>query len=161
MSWRAFFVVFLMPALVLAQSPPVKSIPPGDDKIVPVAKGAKAPFSGQLFDPLTALRWGNYLQQYKYRLAWDVKKEQSFCRIKTEYDGKLLAIEKKRATRVSKDLRSRLLVSEKARLVAEEEARNPPWYRSTQLGLGLGVVGTVAVVVVAAYALNAVSPAVK
>lgn len=157
MSWRAFLLVLLLPSLVWAQSPPIVAVPPGDDKIVPLEEGDKAPYTGQLFDPTTALRWANWLQQYKYRLKWDVEKEQSICAVEKKYRDDLLSAEEKRAATVEKDLRARLLRSEKARLKAEEEARNPDWYNTRTFGVAVGVVATVGIVALSVWALSAVT----
>lgn len=155
MNWKVFIVIFLLPAVVLAQTPPIQTIPPGDDKIEPVHKGQTAPFDGQLFDPLTAMRWGNWLQQYKYRLIWDVSKEQEVCKVEKKYRDDLLKAEEKRATTVEKDLRERLARSEQARLKAEEEARNPAWYNTRTFGVAVGVVATVGIVALSVWAINA------
>ena len=166
MSWRAFLVVFLLPAVVLAQQPsatvpspdrhpPVEAIPPGDDKIVPLDKGEEAPFGGQLFDPATAIRWGNWLQQYKYRLVWDVELEQQVCGEEKTYRDNLLTIEKERAEKTETALQEALMRSEKARAQAEEDARNPPWYSTMEFGVVVGAVATAAVFALAVWAVDA------
>ena len=168
MSWRAFLVVFLLPAVVLAQQPPasatvpspdahppVEAIPPGPDKIVPLGKGEKAPFGGQLFDPTTAIRWGNWLQQYKYRLVWDVELEQKVCIEEKTYRDSLLVIEKDRAKKTEDSFREALMRSEKARVKAEEALMNPPWYTTVEFGMVVGVVVTVGVVALAVWAVDA------
>jgi hypothetical protein len=143
-NWKVFTAVLLIPAFAAAQVPPIETTPPGDDKITTVKKDAVVPYDGQLFDPSTALRWANWLRQYKVRLHEDVLREQKVCKVKIDYEQKLVKIEKDRSKTVTTDLRARLVRSEKARLDAEDEARNPPWYRSIWLGLGAGVVGTLA-----------------
>ena len=162
MRWLILLVLWLSPALVMAQPspeatlPPIQAIPKGADKIVPLRKGQLAPFTGQLFGPNTALRWANWLQQYKYRLKWDVTAVQQKCAVETTYRDKLLTIEKTRAKRVEKDLTTRLGRSEQARLNAEEELRNPPWYSTTAFGVIIGAVATAAVFGIAV--LNAAIP---
>lgn len=168
MSWKSFLLVFLLPAVVFAQqppvpssdreSPPVEAIPPGDDDIVSLKKGQPAPFDGQLFGSLTALRWANWLQQYKYRLIWDVEKEQSVCTVEKKYRDDLLVAEEERAKKVETDLNERLARSEQARLDAEEEVRNPPWYSTTTFGVVVGVVATAAVFGLAVWAIDATRP---
>jgi hypothetical protein len=169
MNWRAFLLVFLLPLTALAQQPPpdatvpspdaahppVESIPPGTDKIVPLAKGEEAPFGGQLFDPSTAIRWGNWLMQYKYRLVWDVELEQKVCTEEKTYRDNLLTIEKERAQKVETSLRVALRSSEKERLEAEEAARNPPWYSTMEFGMVMGAVVTAGVVALAVWAVDA------
>jgi hypothetical protein len=107
--------------------------------------GEKVPFDGQLFDPQTALRWANWLQQYKLRLKQDVTYEQKVCEAKLSYSDKVLKVEEELSKEVKQDLRGRLMRSEKARLVAEEETRNPPWYRSVWFGIAVGTVGTISI----------------
>jgi hypothetical protein len=135
--------------------PPIITLPPGADNIVPLLKSGKAPFSGQLFDTNTALRWGFWLQQYKLRLKSDVGVVRSLCTAEITYKDKALGIEQVRARAVEKDLDARLLRSEKARLAAEEYARNPPWYNTRTFGAVIGVVATVGVVALSVWALEA------
>ncbi len=170
MRWLAFLLL-LIPSLAFAQEkpapspdppaaklPPIQAIPPGDDVIVPLRKGQVAPFTGQLFDPNTSLRWGNWLQQYKYRLKWDVTAVQNKCAIEMTYRDSLLLIEKDRAKKVELDLTTRLGRSEQARLNAEEELRNPPWYSTTTFGVVIGAVATAAVFGIAVAAIDATRP---
>lgn len=165
MRWLLLLVLWLSPALVLAQepispdpSPPIEAIPAGEDIIVPLSKGHIAPFGGQLYDPLTALRWANWLQQYKYRLEWDVSKEKKICAVEKTYRDDLLKAEEARAQKVEDDLVERLGRSEQARLAAEEEARNPPWYTSWTFGVAVGVVVTAVVFGVAVAAIDSTRP---
>lgn len=174
MSWRAFIIVFLLPAVVLAQQPtvlsastapspelrhpPVETIPPGEDTITSLKKGDKAPYDGQLFSVDTAIRWGNWLQQYKYRLVWDVELEQGICNEEKVHRDQLLTIEKERAGTVETSLRTALRQSEQERLKAEEAARNPPWYSTMEFGVVVGAVAAVGVMAVAIWALEARNP---
>jgi hypothetical protein len=138
---------------------PIVTIPTGDDHISTLKKGQPAPFDGQLFDTDTAIRWGFWLQQYKYRLGADAKKYQQLCRVEMDFRDKKLAIEQERSEKVEKDLRDRLLRSEKARVAAEEEANDPPWYNTRVFGVIIGVVATAAVFGVAVAAVSATRPA--
>lgn len=155
MNWKVFVVCVLFPSVVLAQTPPIQDIPPGEDRIVVIREGSRAPFTGQLFDQATALRWGNWLVQYKQRLEWDVTHEQKVCKIETSHVSALLKIEKDRAAYVEADLAMRLKRAEEARLSAEEEARNPSWYNTRTFGIALGVVGTVGIMALSIWALEA------
>lgn len=136
-------------------TPPIETIPPGEDKITPVTKGTIVPYDGQLFDPMTSIRWANWLQQYRYRLVWDVQKEQQVCQVEMKYRDDLLVAEEERAKQVEDDLLTRLERSESARLAAEEEARNPPWYATPVFGAVIGAVATAAVFGVAVAAVSA------
>lgn len=153
MNWKVFLLVFLMPAIVLAQTP-IQTVPPGEDKITVLPKGEKAPYSGQLFDDPTALRWANWLQQYKIRLKADVEREQKMCVARMGYYKKLNKIEKERNQKIEADLRLRLKRAEEARMKAEHEARNPPWYESRTFGIIVGVIGTSAVFGLSIWAVD-------
>lgn len=166
MRWLLLLALLLVSTSVFPQDihrvddispdvPPIEAIPPGPDKITPLRKGQLAPHDGQLFDVSTAIRWGNWLQQYKYRLVWDVEKEQQLCRAETTYRDRALEIEEERAAEVEDDMTARLLRSEKARLAAEEEARNPPWYSTWTFGTVTGVVVTAVIFGVAVAAIDA------
>lgn len=154
MNWKVFVACLLLSSTALAQSQPVQDIPPGDDRIVPLEEGEEAPFTGQLFDQPTALRWGNWLLQYKHRLKWDVEQEKKVCEVELDYRDRLLQVEKERASKVEKDLMLRLERAEKARLAAEEEARNPSWYNTREFGVVLGVTGTVGIMALSIWALE-------
>lgn len=153
MNIRVAALVLLSSVTCFAEEP-ITDIPPGDDKIVSVAKEEKAPFSGQLFSSDTALRWANWLQQYKLRLRVDVQKEIEVCKATTDYKDKVVQIEKARAAKVEEDLVDRLQRAETARLTAEEEARNPAWYKTREFGLVLGVLGTGAVFGLSVWAFD-------
>jgi len=153
MSIRVATLVFLSSVTCFAQEA-VTDIPPGEDKIVSVVKEEKAPFSGQLFSPDTALRWANWLQQYKVRLKADVQKEIEVCKATTDFKDKVIEIEKVRADKVERDLVVRLQRAETARLTAEEEARNPPWHKTWTFGLVAGVVTTGTIFGLSVWALG-------
>jgi len=154
MNLRVFLVSLLLPLCAAAQSPPVQEIPPGADEIVSVKKGQPAPFDGQLFSPDTALRWANWLQQYKYRLVWDVEREQKLCVEENGYRDKLLVIEKERSKKVEDDLTERLKVTEQARIDAEL-AQEPPWYNTTVFGIVVGTAVTAGAFALSIWALEA------
>lgn len=153
MPMRYFILIFVLVFSTFAKAQDVQTIPPGNDNIVYLAKGLPAPFEGQLFDNSTALRWGFWLQQYKLRLKSDVELEKQSCKINLEFKDKELKIEADKSTAIEKDLQDRLLRSEKARIVAEDEVRDPPFWRTFQFGVLIGVSGTVLVTVAAVVGL--------
>lgn len=153
---RLIAALVLLPQLAFAQAPPVKDVPPGEDVIVPVKKGAAAPIDGQLFSPETALRWANWLQQYQLRLVMDVQYAEDVCKEETSYRDKLLVIEKDRSAATEKSLRDELLKSEKSRIAAEEEVRSgPPWYDTVEFGIVLGTAVTAGAFALSIWALEA------
>jgi hypothetical protein len=128
--------------------PQVSTTPAGDDRIVVVREGDRVPFTGQLFDGPTALRWANWLEQYRQLLPTTHQHDEQVCQIKLNYDAKVLTVEQQRAKAVEQDLKQRLAGSEKQRAAAEYEAQNPAWYRTVWFGAGVGVVATIAIAAV-------------
>ncbi len=129
---------------------PIQIIPDGPDRIVPLALGEPAPFSGQLYDPDTALRWANWLEQYRLRLTLEVNFQRNICTIKTAYGDARLDIERERATRAEAALEASL----RRRQRELDLALNPPWYRTTWFGVAAGTAGTLAVTALAAWAVS-------
>jgi hypothetical protein len=158
MRYALLAAVLLASSRALAQEvpePQVITYPPGDDKIVVVRKGDSAPFTGQLYDDNTAVRWAIWLQQYKGRYAIDMKAASDVCAVKLSTADKLAAIEAERAATVHADAVQRLKDSETSRLKAEEALRNPGFFDRPATWFAVGVVSTVAVVVATAYLVDA------
>lgn len=156
MYWRVLVVGLLLPSIALADPPslPVPQVvtyPPGDDKIVVVRKGEVAPFTGQLFDDATALRWAVWLRQYKDRYGLDMQAERDSCSVKIDAEQKSNAVDKAASATLDADLRTRLQASEAARLKAEEELRNPSFFSRPGTWFGIGIVTTVAITISTAY----------
>lgn len=132
----------------------VKDIPPGDDKIVGVREGEKAPFTGQLFDPPTALRWANWLQQYKLRLQTDVEMQKRVCEADVKLGERKLEIEQEKNKVVTDDLRKQVALRDVRVLELEKSIDNPPFYRSFWFGAVVGVVTTGALFGVGVWAAS-------
>ena len=129
-----------------ALAEPLTPIPPGEDKIESLQQGQPAPYSGQLFDNKTALRWGNYLEQYKVRLVIDVEYQKKVDQAKIDFlTNSLLAREDQ----------LKFVMADYQKQVAE--LRNPPFYKTTWFGVTVGIVGTVAVAATTAYLLHAIN----
>ena len=145
----AIVLLALLPRLAWADPiAPVVPVPPGDDKIEAVKKGDPAPFSGQLYDPATALRWANYLQQYRFRLQSDVELQKKLDQADIDYQKKLVVIEQEKYTRVVTDLEAK---NKKLQL----EAADPPFYRTMWFGVVVGAAAAFAAVGFAAWGLSA------
>jgi hypothetical protein len=143
-----------VPQLTLKYAPePLIPVPDGDDKIEFVRQGDEVPFSGQLFDPATALRWAHYLQQAKLRLKEDVVYERRVCNAHLDYLGSRLELEVAYSEAVEKDLRARVLDLEQRNSDMQEELRSPPWHKSRAFGIAIGVVGTSLVAGLSAWAV--------
>lgn len=152
MFYRVLIILMLLPSLALGQ--PVSTIPPGEDKIQPLKLKEPAPFDGLLYDYDTALRWGNWLQQYKLRLKIDVEAEQQKCVVKTDAADKTLKLYVSTHKALEEDLRKRVLKLEERNVKLDEELRNPPWYTTRTFGIVLGVVGTAATFGLSIWAID-------
>ena len=140
-----FLLLFLCATPAAAQLAP---IPPGDDKIEPVAQGQPSPFSGQLFDSRTALRWGNYLEQCKTRLKLDVELQKKIGDIEAESLRQQLKLREEQHVLVVADYQKRLGE-------AQADGQNPPFYRTVWFGLVVGIAGTALAAGGAAWAISA------
>jgi hypothetical protein len=117
-----------------------KDIPPGEDVIVAVKKGAPAPFDGQIFDINTSLRWANWLVQYREHQEIEAARTKSLCNTELAYYQELADVEIMRLDGLNQDLMGRLKKSEQARLQLKYELDNPPWYESNLFFFALGAV---------------------
>lgn len=123
-------------------TPPIQTIPQGDDQIVALPEGEPAPFNGQLFSPATALRWANWLTQYRTRLVQDVLRERNLCVVEITHRDELRTIEEDRNAKVEAALNAGLLRSEQRNAVLQDKINDPSFFRSMEFGLILGVVAT-------------------
>lgn len=143
------------PALVIPTAAPLLlDIPPGPDTIVPIRKGTDAPFDGQLFDNGTALRWGNWLLQYRLRLNADVELARRIGAADAELWKQRYTIVTDKYSAVTVDYQKQLLYWQTEANRYKRDADNPPWYRSPWFGFGLGVVCTGLAVGLSAYAIS-------
>jgi hypothetical protein len=158
MNWKAPALVasfsLVARADPLLPDPQVVTYPPGADKIVVVKKGDPVPYTGQLFEDNTALRWAMWLQQYKSRYGLDMKAAQDTCKVKLDHADTMAAIERGRADKVEVELKTRLESTEVQRLKLEEELRNPGFFKQPGFWYGVGVVSTLATAVVVSYSIR-------
>ncbi len=124
----------------------ISTIPPGEDKIVVVREGDKVPFTGQLFDNNTALRWGNWLLQYKFRLKEDVEYQQKIAHNEVSYMKQLLDIERKKYLTVTDDYQKLIAVEKQENVKMRAQLDNPPFYKTAWFGFLSGVLVTTACV---------------
>jgi hypothetical protein len=113
----------------------VQTIPPGDDKIVPLRLSEPAPFAGQLFDNDTALRWANWLKQYKLRLTLDTKTIEDTCAVRARALNDSLMIERQHYDEMNRTYEQKVQD-------LQYEVDHPPWYKSLGFGIGVGVAAT-------------------
>jgi len=149
--WALLCVCVLLENVAFAESK-VKDIPPGDGKIVPLKAGDKAPFSGQLFDQATALRWANWLLQYEIKSELDEDLYKNLSSSSDELWKKKLEVEKEKYDTVTKDYQNTISVLNGKIADLEYEVRNPPWYKSVWFGFLTGCLVTTAAVAIGAHA---------
>jgi len=133
--------------------------PPGEDQIVPLAVGERAPFDGQLYSTDTAIRWGFRLQSLRFQLGADVDRAHAECNVQTELLNTKLQLAQDRFDFDTGLLRSdneqlRSQVTDLSKALAE--AGDTPWWRSWTFGVIVGVVGAAALAIGGAYLAGAV-----
>ena len=149
----AVFALVFWPAVAFGQEG-VQAIPPGEDVIVSVKKGEPSPISGQVFSTDTALRWGNWLEQYRVRLTLDVALERKLCETETSYQERVLAAEKKHAAEVLRLYQQEIAVKHARIQELEKEIESPPWYRTPEFGAALGAGATLGAVILGVVIVN-------
>lgn len=148
MRWLIVTLLWLLPMMARADEPmPVQDIPPGEDVIEVLFQGKPAPFTGQLFSQETALRWANWLQQYKLRLVEDVKLERRICAAELGFKDAVISIEQEKSEAIQGDLRKRILRVEQLNAKLNDEINDPSFWSSMEFGVILGVLGASAVAV--------------
>ncbi len=151
MKYFLFVLLFLLPASAFGQEfPPILTIPPGNDNIVVVKKGEPVPFTGQLLDGPTALRWANWLEQYRTRLKLDVQFQKQFDAAELKAVNTQLDAERKKYLEVTKLYETK--ISE-----LEKKLEKPvPWYKTSEFGFSMGVLVSLVVVVSGAALISAI-----
>lgn len=159
---RATFVLFSLAFFLFSlkgfceePQPPVqlvKDIPPGPDTIVSVKKGDVAPFTGQLFDASTALRWSNWLLQYKLRLETETELHGKVAALDAKLAEDRLRIEKEKNAVITGDYQSQLSIRDKDIAGLKQQLSDPPFYRTVWFGVVLGTVITGVFAGLGAYA---------
>lgn len=134
--------LFLLSSRGYCDEAAVQDIPPGPDNIVSVRKDEKAPFAGQLFDAPTALRWANWLQQYKLQLRTDVEAQKKICAADVALGQKKLEVEQDKNLTITGDLRHQLTTKDTRISDLEKAADSPPFYKTFWFGATIGVVVT-------------------
>jgi len=147
--WVVLAALLLLAAPAAAQEMPVVPAPegdvdqpPGEDVIVVVGRGVPAPFSGQLFDPATALRWGYRTVRYRL-LIQTLRAELQVCHEeRAASTERQLDIQSSSYVREIEGLRTDLR-EQAARYEGElQRYRSPPFYETWSFGFAMGVVVT-------------------
>lgn len=147
-------LVLLVARTALADEPKVKDIPSGPDNIVVLREGDKAPFTGQLFDQSTALRWANWLQQYKLRLETDVNLQRRINVLDSQLcdEQKTIAVEKYKI--VTTEYQNQVLARDMEIAELKNRADNPPFYKTFWFGATVGVIVTTGLVIAGAVLVS-------
>lgn len=129
-----------------SQTRPVEDIPPGQDQIQYLPKGTPAPYSGQLFDDQTALRWANWIRQYKAFYQMDMESQQKQCAVSVQLEQRKLQLTEEHYKQIVLEYDTRL-----------KEAGRPqttPFYSTMEFGVAVGAVGAFTSVILTAWVLN-------
>jgi hypothetical protein len=146
MRWLAFlFFLVLAPIARAEDVPVVQDIPPGVDQIEVIMQGKPAPFTGQLYSQETALRWANWLGQYRLRLVQDVDYEKRVCAANLSYKDAVNKAEADRDKAIQDDLRTRIMRLEQYNAKLNDKINNPSFFRTAEFGFIVGILGSAAV----------------
>lgn len=165
---RAFVALILLTPVVAAQTPPriipplsleytpapLVAVPVGEDKIVALRLSEPAPFSGQLLDASTAVRWTHYMEQARLRLAADVIYERRVCNATMDYYEHRVLLEREASNAIEQDLRNRLVRLEQHAIDLQKELVDPGLFRSPTFWFFMGVVTSGVALGVSAYTLG-------
>ena len=138
----ALTLALVLPSIAHADDTGVRNIPPGDDVIVVIRAGDKAPINGQLFDQATALRWSNWLLQYKLRLDTDVAYQKRVDQVEIDYWKRINTLEQEKYKLVTVDYQQKIADLQKVVVTLNDEVRDPPFYKAPWFGFVIGVVVT-------------------
>lgn len=151
---RAVLLALLLwacPAVVAAQegAPAPEGdvdVPPGENVIIVLQEGARAPFSGQLFDPATATRFGNRITRYRMQIRLLTEELRTCHEERSASTDVQLRIVEESYAREIEGLRTD--IREQAARYEGELAnfRNPPFYETWGFAFGMGVLATGVVV---------------
>jgi len=139
----AILLLLIIPANASAQIP-VVTFPPGEDRIVAVKKGDPTPYDGQLFDTNTAIRWGNWMQQYQVRLKLDVETQKALDAAQISYLNEVIKLERQRYTTVTDDYQKRIHALEAP----------TPWYGTQTFSFVMGALCMAGVFALSAWAIG-------
>lgn len=115
-----------------------------EDPVVALEEGARAPFSGMLFQTETAVRWRQRIEMLQERLRLDVERCESVARVREEAATQVLDARLDEAAANERILREALA-----------EATSTSWYEDARLMFTGGVVfGLLSAVLVTALVLK-------
>lgn len=168
MRAKAVIALILLPSFCFAEdSVPARLLPPlpelklevipsGEDKIVAVSKGELAPFTGQLYSTDTAIRWLNYLDQYKTKTPLLLDTYRQVCEAEIRYRDDASSARQKAYEDVRNDLTLRLKEMERVNAQLHEELRkDPSFFKSRSFGIVVGVVSTMVLTSISIWAIKA------
>jgi len=139
-----FLLVFTLTSIGLCMSKArAEDYPPGDDQIVPLGLGDRAPFEGQLFSTDTAIRWGFRLQTLRLQLETDVAREREICAAQNDLLTTKMQLAADNQLFQLTTLREQLVAQQQqvVELNAQlAEAKDTPWYATWTFGLAVGIV---------------------
>lgn len=112
------------------------AIPPGEDRMVALDQGDRAPFTGILLDTDTAIRWTNALRWWPDAFRLRMDSVSSAVSLIEQYGDQRLRITEESRQREIDGLRQDLRTQAQQAAQAAER----PWYTTFTFGLVVGVV---------------------
>jgi hypothetical protein len=112
------------------------------DEVVPIERGDRAPFSGQLFPTELAIQMGFRIERLELRLQADVQRERDSCEVRIGFEQRRLELEQERREFEIEQLTERVQEQHEELVEAEEV----PWYRSWGFAFGMGIVASIILV---------------
>lgn len=135
--------MFLLVALILAwPSIAIGEEASPEDGVVPIERGDRAPFTGQLFPTELAIQMGFRIEHLELRLRADVEREQQLCEAHLTFESRRLTLEQDRREFEIDQLTERV-VEQADELV---EAQFVPWYRTWGFAFGMGIAASLLLV---------------
>ncbi len=143
--YAVILAALLVTRPALAEPPRVRSIPEGPDVITAVRKGEPAPYAGQLFDPATALRFVNWIEQYRALVRIEEETQRALREAEVNlWRQKFDASEAKYKVVVEADQKALA----ELRTKADRPFYDSPWF-GLALGVGLTAAGGLALAIAA------------
>jgi hypothetical protein len=138
MRYAPALALFLASQTALADPPVIQTIPEGEDRITPLKQGQAAPYSGQLYDAATSLRWANWLTQQRVALRIEADYHDQLRKAADQaWREKLTAAETRYLTVTRLDQAT--IAGLQGTVIKLE---NPPFYQTVWFGVAMGVAVT-------------------
>jgi hypothetical protein len=137
---RLLFLVFTLILIWPSSSLGEEAHP--EDEVVPIERGDRAPFSGQLFPTELAIQMGFRIERLELRLQADVQRERDSCEVRIGFEQRRLELEQQRREFEIEQLTERVQEQHEDLIAAQRV----PWYRTWGFAFGMGIVASLLLV---------------